>query len=206
MSENKSGLRSLLSFPQMHNMLQNAVGIPEVRRWALQSNLSFIAKAKVLDIGCGTGELIEYLPEDIEYTGFDIEEKYIRYAKRKYGNKGVFHVGDVNAVKEKFDNKYDIILMFSILHHLNDNEVKQLLDSVYRFLNPGGTALSLDGVFLTDQSKLARYVLANDRGRHIRTREAYEQLVRLFFTKYRVQIKKGALRIPTDIITIKMTK
>ena len=206
MSENKSGLRSFLSFPSMHNALQNAVGIPAVRKWAIETNLSVRSGAKVLDIGCGTGELRPYLPNNIDYTGFDIEEKYINYAKKKFGNKGKFFVGNANSIEQTAAGQYDIILLFSILHHLSDEEASVLLNSVYQLLGPGGVALSLDGVFLEDQSKMAKYVLSNDRGRYVRTQEGYTSIVRSSFIKYSVQIKKGALRIPTDLITIKMTK
>lgn len=36
---------------------------------------------KVLDVGCGTGRLIQFLPKDIEYIGIDNTEYFVSKAK-----------------------------------------------------------------------------------------------------------------------------
>jgi SAM-dependent methyltransferase len=44
---------------------------------------------RVLDIGCGPGYMVEYL-RGATYFGFDINSRYIAYAK-KYGGRGSFY-------------------------------------------------------------------------------------------------------------------
>jgi ubiquinone/menaquinone biosynthesis C-methylase UbiE len=55
----------------------------------------------ILDVGCGLGDLIDYLDKvtdgDFNYIGVDIAEKLISSAKEKYSRPNVkFYVGDVS--------------------------------------------------------------------------------------------------------------
>ena len=49
---------------------------------------------KVLDVGCGPANILAYLPP-VDYTGVDLNEKHIAYAREAYGDRGRFIVGDV---------------------------------------------------------------------------------------------------------------
>jgi len=64
---------------------------------------------KILDIGCGTADILEYLP-NVEYLGFDMNNRYIQFALQKYGNRGKFFCKKVNL--DVLDNKvlFDIIM------------------------------------------------------------------------------------------------
>ena len=43
----------------------------------------------ILDIGCGTGKILESLPA-VDYYGYDISKKYINYAKKKYKSRKIY--------------------------------------------------------------------------------------------------------------------
>lgn len=62
---------------------------------------------KVLDIGCGFGDLYFYLKNfnlNIDYTGIDLNPNFIEIAKNNCGNNCNFIVGDINKIKnQKFD-------------------------------------------------------------------------------------------------------
>jgi len=68
-----------------------------------------------LDIGCGTGEFCKIIKG--EYVGIDLNEDYIGYASKKYGNeKRKFLVMDakkINFLKKEFNNS----LMINMMHH-----------------------------------------------------------------------------------------
>jgi SAM-dependent methyltransferase len=44
---------------------------------------------KVLDIGCGPGDILENLPA-VDYLGFDINLKYVEAAQERFGRRGRF--------------------------------------------------------------------------------------------------------------------
>jgi len=50
----------------------------------------------VLDIGCGPGALLRYLPAGASYIGFDRNHAYIVQARREHGGRGTFICDDVS--------------------------------------------------------------------------------------------------------------
>ncbi len=78
-------------------------------------------RSKILDIGCGTGEILAYfLPR--RGLGVDLSEKMIRSAREKYGqNKNLFFkVGDIE--KQAIEGNFDYILLNDVIEHLMDIE------------------------------------------------------------------------------------
>jgi SAM-dependent methyltransferase len=208
MPESKSGLRAILSFPFVYHSFQWLVGTPRMRKFIFKNFISFPENAKVLDIGCGPGELLDYIPATADYTGFDKDKECILYAQKKFGDRGKFlhlEVSDLHQL-QVHENEYDVVLLFSILHHLNDHEAEKTLKLARYCLKPSGIAVSVDGVYLKDQSRAAKYILSKDRGQHVRKDEDYVRLAKNVFERTEVHIEKKLLRIPTDLIIMKMTK
>jgi SAM-dependent methyltransferase len=208
MNEIKSGLRAILSIPAIYNTFQWMVGTPRMRRHVIEGSLQIPKPCKLLDIGCGPGELRDYFPDDVEYIGLDKDADCIAFASKKYGDRATFLNVDVNDLKDFRirENEYDIVLMFCVFHHLNDSEVEKVLEMARYGLKPTGIAISADGVYLQEQSRAAKYFLSKDRGQYVRTDDAYLALVRKKFEKVEVKIERGLLRIPTDMIVMTMTK
>jgi trans-aconitate methyltransferase len=75
-------------------------------------------KGKVLDLLCGTGNLLGRLHSrrpDIFYTGVDLEPEYITFAQSAYPSIS-FKVGDVLTWISK--DSYDLVLVTGGLHHI----------------------------------------------------------------------------------------
>ncbi|MCD6270656.1 methyltransferase domain-containing protein, partial [bacterium] len=99
---------------------------------------------KILDIGCGTGELTirlsSLLDENGEIIGTDISSEMIKianYKKNKYcKNKNLkFIVGEAN--KLPFPNNYfHFVFCLNSFHHYPNQ--RQALEEIYRVLKPNG--------------------------------------------------------------------
>jgi SAM-dependent methyltransferase len=135
-----------------------------------------------LDVGCGTGSLLDYLPKEVEYVGYDLNAAYVEAARERYGERARFfcvRVGSEGAVIGGSD--FDFVMATSLLHHLTDDEARHVLRSALRFLRPGGVFFSSDNVIHEKQSPIARFLISLDRGRNVRTPEGYRRLVEEFF-------------------------
>jgi ubiquinone/menaquinone biosynthesis C-methylase UbiE len=108
----------------------------------LLERLGLPAASRVLDLGCGTGEItgrIAHAWPDLEVTGLDLFEGHLELARRSYPAAAhpnlVFRQGDAYAT-ECADGAFGAVLLRHILHALPDR--KRLLGEVRRLLAPGG--------------------------------------------------------------------
>ena len=56
--------------------------------------------------------------------------------------------------------------------------------------------MTYDGCFVPGQSRLARWVLRQDRGKFVRQRDEYERLAATSFSKLDTHVRHDLLRIP----------
>jgi len=100
----------------------------------------------VIDVGCGTGEIVrELTSRGARVTGLDTQEM-IRKAKdvSKVGDETYLTGGGENLPFE--DNYTDIIIFFASLHHVLEGMLNQALKEAHRVLKPGGTVFCLEPV------------------------------------------------------------
>lgn len=161
---------------------------------------------RVLDIGCGPGDILRYLPV-IDYLGFDINPKYIKAAEARFGTRGRFFCGDVGiAAFEERNGTFDLVLATGILHHLDDKRADRLFQMAHRALTPGGRLVTFDGCFEEGQSQFARFVVSRDRGEFVRCREEYLRLARQHFAKIEASVRHDLLRIPYTHLILQCVK
>lgn len=113
-------------------------------RWVIKA-LPNKRRAKLLDIGCGTGDLMCNIfrrKPDWKIYGIDISTAMLRQARQK-NKQLILRKGDVHHLPFP-DNTFDIVTNTISFHHY-ENPLKALLE-MYRVLKPGGVLLLLDSV------------------------------------------------------------
>lgn len=192
-------IRSLLAFPQAYQFFFNVIGAPERSRTLVRDYIRPKPGDRILEIGCGPGTIVPYLPQT-EYVGFDASQEYVDLARGRFPDSNFV----CNRVSEfTLPNRayFDIVLALGILHHLDDTEALQLFRIAHGALRSGGKLVTLDGVWTSDQSRAARYLQSRDRGQFIRDEKGYVNLATRVFTVVQPSIHHKLLRIPyTHII------
>ena len=54
------------------------------RRLEMVRGFTDLDGAAILDVGCGTAQILRYLPEGIEYLGFDQNARYLECARNRF--------------------------------------------------------------------------------------------------------------------------
>ena len=189
-------ISSILSFPAGYRFFQRMIGAESSRKTYLVEHVKPSPGDKILDIGCGPGDILNHLP-NVRYTGLDISPEYIAAAKQRYGSRGRFFCGDVGlAAIEGEHSSFDLVLSVGVIHHLDDAQADKLFALARRVLSPTGRLVTYDGCYVPQQSRIARWMLSKDRGKFVRTREEYLRLAAPHFSTVEPQLRHDLLRIP----------
>jgi ubiquinone/menaquinone biosynthesis C-methylase UbiE len=99
----------------------------------------------VLDLGCGTGRLLEYVAVLVGKTGkaagIDPAEHRIAIAKQR--TRGFGHVelriGSDHDLRDLPENSFDVVYINSVFHHIEGKDAKEAaLLNIHRILKKGG--------------------------------------------------------------------
>lgn len=198
----RMSLRSLLSFPEVYSRFQQIFGFANSRKLAFDRWLELPAGGRVIDIGCGPGHILNYLPKDIDYQGLDPSREYIDKARARYGDRGTFHCDVFDAGSVARYGQADVVMMNGVLHHMSDEVAGDCLAAVAGALKPGGCLFSLDGCYRPGQSWLASKLLDLDRGEHVRNEAGYADLLRPHFPKVDVHLAEDLSLIPYTFLVM----
>lgn len=187
-------IRSVLAIPTVYQLWWNLVGGPDWAKVLVNEYVQPGVDARILEIGCGPGAVVGYLPPS-EYLGFDLSPEYIQLAKKRFPNANFVceRVSQFSLAKEQ---SFDVVLAFGIVHHLEDAEARQLFQIAHDALKPGGKLVTCDGVFADGQSPTARWLLAKDRGEFVRSEREYVGIASQVFSNIRPSVHHDLLRIP----------
>ena len=103
-----------------------------------QINNKDIKNLKILDVGCGGGIICEPLARlGAKVTGIDFAPNNIKVAKI-HSNKNKLKIKYIykDIEKSKIDEKFDVILMFEVLEHLDN--WKKTIKNIKKNLNKNG--------------------------------------------------------------------
>lgn len=105
----------------------------------IKFNEDYYKKVSLLDFGCGTSHLLDYVQENkiknIDYFGLDISEKFIDVAKGKYPN-NIFYCLDILDTEISLNN-FDYIIMngvFTEKNSMTTNEMWQYFIKVIKII------------------------------------------------------------------------
>ncbi len=118
---------------------------------------------RVLDVGCGTGELTMRAKARTgaagSVTGIDAAPEMIAVARQKAARARLdvaYHVAAVEALPFP-DATFDVVLSSLMMHHLPEDLKPRALAEMRRVLKPGGRALVVD--FTPPPARLGRLAL-----------------------------------------------
>jgi len=192
--------KKTLAWPVVYDTYQSLVGMPECHRRFVQDIMRLKAGERVLDVGCGVGASLRYVPETVDYVGIDLSDAYVAKARADYGHRAKFICADVTTLDAAALGTFDRAFSVGVLHHLSDDDAAQVVEFVRRVVKPGGTYLTLDPCYVPGQHPIAKLIIDGDRGQYVRDAGGFERLVAGLGT-VRSEIHHDLMRIPyTQIV------
>jgi SAM-dependent methyltransferase len=151
----------------------------------------------VVDIGCGTADIADYL-DFASYTGFDPNPPYVEQAAQRLSERATVFVAGVGdpTLAARLPKSADVVLMMGVLHHLDDDLVNASLQLASALIGSEGRFVAFDPGIVDGQPRIAKALIARDRGQHVRTVESTGALLRAHFTDVTVTVHHDFLSVP----------
>ena len=123
----------------------------------------YTAKGHILDIGCGTGELLAYFQKQgWKASGIEPDASARNFASEHWS----LPVYNEDKIPEFKDRSFDVVTMWHVLEHVPD--LNQRLQEIYRMLNKGGYYFAAVPNFLSwDAQHYGSFWAAWDLPRHL---------------------------------------
>jgi ubiquinone/menaquinone biosynthesis C-methylase UbiE len=110
--------------------------------WVVERVKSQAAVKKILDLGCGTGRLLEQLAGGpYHLAGLDSSEEMLRIARQRLASKAELQLGSVASIPWP-DQSFDLVTACRVLSHVADCE--PVLAQAYRVTTSVGLLLITD--------------------------------------------------------------
>ena len=131
---------------------------PELLSGILQKLTRFPQPQSILDVGCGTGELLTQITGrmDASLAGLDLSPNMVAVARKKLGNSVDLQVGDSEALPWEAATFSVVLCTLSFHHYPHPN---QALTEMRRVLKPGGMLILADMTMPTPLRQFANLIL-----------------------------------------------
>jgi ubiquinone/menaquinone biosynthesis C-methylase UbiE len=196
--ERDSGPWKLLSFPRVYSRLQNGLAVRGARAEIASRYIRARTGDSVLDIGCGPADILHYLPQ-VNYVGADLNANYLSNARRRFSAAqphARFVRVDVRSLPSDWVSCFDLVLAQGLLHHFSDEQVLAMLRVAAIAMKPAARLITVDPAFTPEQGAIARLLIAYDRGRFVRSTDAYGDLARQVFAGVELHVRHDLMRLP----------
>ena len=135
-------------------------------------------EANVLDIGCGTGRLLDRLASEeptLQATGLDFSGEMIRQARahNRHRPRIIFIEGNATALPFA-ENQFDAV--FNTLSFLHYDSPEQVFQQVSRVLRPGGRFYWVDITTRRQYESFSAYIGVSPGGVRFYSRAARDRL------------------------------
>lgn len=129
----------------------------------------------IVDVGCGTGDALHYLPTFEAYHGFDVDPVAIEFAhKEAAGRTNVTYEARALGEQDLAAIRPSLVILAGLLHHMDDLQAMELLRM---FAVPGSIRriVTQDVVYLPHK-KVSNFLAWLDRGKFVRREDGYREL------------------------------
>jgi SAM-dependent methyltransferase len=167
--------QKLLGHPFVYNRLRPWV-VGGIDMTGFYESLEADATDVIVDVGCGTGDALRYLPRFKAYYGFDVDARAIEFARaRAPGRPEVTFEARPVTAEDLASLRPSLVILAGLLHHLDDEQAVGLLELLAGA--PSIRRIATQDVVYLPGERVSNILARLDRGRHVREEDGYRALV-----------------------------
>ena len=204
MSEKNIGLWKLLKSPSVYAASQRMVGSRGAYALLMRNHYRVPSNAVVVDCGCGLGHFVDFVDHSCRYFGFDPNKRYIETASAR--GRGCFVCGTMADFQQEYgrslNGQVDVFICNGVLHHLTDEQTREILSGAVALLKPGGRFAACEPAWLEIQDPLSVWFMRKDRGQNIRKDYQWTSLFNEYFEHVDSKVVNNLNWIPWIAIMI----
>ncbi len=164
------------SYPQVWSLLRWLVefGFRGEAQVIADNMATLNSDAVILDVGCGTGQLSRHFKR-YRYLGVDIDRRFAQTAMNWHHM--AYAVMDARFLGIR-TNSVDLVLISGLLHHMDDRDVRRVLQEIGRVLRTNGISIIMEDKPVSPFRDPAAWLIHRwDAGSHYRTAQEYRALL-----------------------------
>ena|SRR2546425_12883611 len=196
-------LQQALAWPKIWGLMLKLMDVHGGRTVLFRDSVRVAPGARVLDVGCGTGALIEHMPASVCYWGADKSWRYVGFGARAYGKRAKLVHCDLAQSWPFAEHSFDYVFAFGLLHHLSEAEALFVLRQAWTTMRESGLLVTVDPCRREGQGLVQKLLLGLDRGRHIRTLPQYRDLASSVFRSVSHAMRDDLLRLRYDLLVMR---
>lgn len=176
------------------NRFENSYGkyIDRQERYFLNSFFRNKNYSNVLDLGCGTGRLLNFATH-----GVDFSQEMLNIAQAKFPQK-TLKIGDISSIP--FEEEFDCIFSFHVIMHQTKQETRNFLNECHKKLNN-------DGISIFDfPTKARKKIPSNQEDWHANNAFSTEEISELLKSNWKIIETKGIMFFPVHRIPKRFRK
>lgn len=165
----------IVSLPFIYNLRFLVAGDQKQTKNFIINNYQKYQCNSVVDLGCGTGDFAPIFSPN-QYLGIDFNQKYIIFAQKRYPQYN-FVCQDITTIDLR-KRCFDSSLILSTMHHLNDQQINNLLTRAVNFTRKIIIIVDLNPHPQT--SLIKKLVINLDRGKYVRNSQQKSTIITKF--------------------------
>ena len=121
-------MKRILEYPQIYNFYQFLIGSHSYLKNYKSKFLKLENGMKILDVGCGTSNILRFIDEKVEYFGVDCSKKYIDYCLKNFPEHRFINQSICKNLD--IDENFDVIISKGVLAALSDVQLSEMLEVI----------------------------------------------------------------------------
>ncbi len=196
-------MKRILNFAQIYDFYQRLIGAEKYLSFLVNNIILNENNIKILDLGCGSSIICDFLPNSVNYVGVDISEKYIKYSSKKYPNRNF--VCSSICEKMPLDGNFDVVFSEGVMASLSDEMLLKVFEQINLIADKNTRIIMSDTNYREGDGFFLRFLHSQERNQNKRNKNDYISLMEPYFNVNKIHELNNVYHIPYSKLVFELS-